>query len=219
MVRHLSGTDDNNSDRHTATRGAMNSYMQQTKAKRQGQGQIAGDKPWSPASYSGNAGSFEKGESTHTRAKRQSKRHDTAESDYEYSDDSDMDSETRREIDMVANYDHEENVQGKNPDDYFALSDDDDPATLQEIRATLRDLEAEEAREKREREVMARENAELPGHFEEEISEEWASRKRRGEKPLSDKEEEEKFKRDARIMEKNAEKNAEAGMAPEVCWR
>ena len=213
VVRHLSGADDDTHDRYTQTKGSMKAFMQQAKEKRQRQ--PAGDKPWAL----GNPRREDVGNSDKRIFKRKDEFDD---SDYEDSD-NDIDSETRRDIDLVANFDHAEDIKGENPDDCIAMSDDEDPGTLSEIEDALRDAEKAQAIIRAEEAIMARENAEMPGYYEEEASVESANRRRRGEKPLSDKEEEEKFKREARVIERNALKSAEAGVAPEVrdhpCWR
>ena len=205
VVRYLSGTDDDKLNRDAQTRGSMHAFMQQAKEKRQRQ--TAGDKPWS-------LGNPKRDEVIVNKRKPQ--RNDNFDdSDYEDSD-NDIDSETRRDIDMVTNFDHEEELKGKHPDDCFAMSDDEDPGTLSDLHEALRDAEKAQAIIREEEMIMAKENAELPGYYEEEISVESANRRRRGEKPLSDKEEEEMFKREARVLERNALRSAEAGVAPEV---
>jgi hypothetical protein len=216
VVRHFAGGPDDEEfvDRHTSTQGSLHSYMQSAKEKRDGQ--TDSKKPWIKAMRSGgdSAGAGE----TKSRQQRQSKRDPTEEQEFDDSDD-DIDEETRREIDMIANYDHETDPSKMKKEDYFKVSDDENDESVGELQFLLREAEAIQDDIRKEEEELARALGEAPGIYEEEFAggdKGAGGRRGRSVKQMSEKEEEESNRREMMAIERAANANPEAGVAPEV---
>lgn len=211
LVRHFA-SDGDFVDRDTATQGAMHSFVQAAHEKREGQ--TDSSKPWIKARRKSEGVGVE----TKTRSPS-SKKDPLEEPDFDDSD-NDIDEETRREIDLVANYDHETDLSKMNKDDYFKVSDSENDESIADLQYLLREAQQIQDTIRKEEDEIARALGEAPGIYEEEFGatagDGEGGRRGRSMKKMTEKEEEESHRREMKAIERAANGNAEAGVAPEV---